>query len=234
MACPRSQLLPDLKLNRYRGPIRTVGPSRPRGGGQVWCGWGWRPGPKLPGWSASEIATAVFYGKLARLDFIVFRRAAVLDCFDWSMQRSCVDTNGRAGAPIYQHPKTSEPHPQHKGLSLSAAPSDHRSAEPGVVRRRTYIPMRRGFLVSRCHHGLVAAGFWPGGCPTRWMPTSVLRRWRRQSFVMAGPASSTPTRAASSPASPSPTRCGMPASASRLTAVAAGWITSSSSGCGGR
>ena len=48
-------------------------------------------------------------------------------------------------APIYQRPKTSEPHPA-SDMAVSASPPDHRSAEPSLVRGRDLIPMRRGFL----------------------------------------------------------------------------------------
>ena len=49
-------------------------------------------------------------------------------------------------APIYQRPKTSEPHPQHRIWPYLLARPDDRSAEPSLVRGLTYIPMRRGFL----------------------------------------------------------------------------------------
>ena len=75
---------------------------------------------------------------------------------------------------------------------------------------------------------------WPGGCRTRCTQASVSRRLRKPWPAMARRRSSTPTRAASSPASPSPGACGWPASGSRWTAGAGAWTTSSSSGCGVR
>jgi len=56
-------------------------------------------------------------------------------------------------APIYQRPKTSEPHPQHR--TWPASPPNHRSAEPGLVRRRDLHPDAQRLLVSRRDHGLV-------------------------------------------------------------------------------
>ena len=137
-------------------------------------------------------------------------------------------------APIYQRPKTSEPHPQHKVYPYLLRHLTIDQPNQVWCADVTYIPMQRGFLY------LVAIMDWASRKVLAWRLSntmdadSVLRRWRRRLLATAGPASSTPTRAVSSPASPSPTRCGMPASASRWTAVAAGWITSSSSGCGGR
>ena len=58
-------------------------------------------------------------------------------------------------APIYQRPKTSEPHPQHKTYAVSASASDHRSAEPGLVRRRDLHPDAQRLPVPGRDHGLV-------------------------------------------------------------------------------
>src|SRR6516164_5777742 len=50
----------------------------------------------------------------------------------------------------------------------------------------------------------LAARCWRGGCRTRLAPIFVSRRSRRRSLATAGPTSSIPTRAASSPATTSP------------------------------
>jgi len=62
----------------------------------------------------------------------------------------------------------------------------------------TYVPIGRGFLY------LVAGRFCPGGCRTPWTPRSAWRRWRKRLPGMANRRSSTPTRAANSPARHSP------------------------------
>src|SRR5215217_6859704 len=137
-------------------------------------------------------------------------------------------------APIYQRPKTSEPHTQHKIYPYLLR---HLSIDrPNQVwcADVTYIQMRRGFLY------LVAIMDWASRkvlawrLSNTWTPSSALPRSKRPSLVTASPASSIPTRARSSPASRSPTHCATPASASRWMVVAAGWTTSSSSGYGDR
>ena len=106
---------------------------------------------------------------------------------------------------IYRRPNTSKPAPGHKiypyllrGLKVD---------RPNQVWAMdiTYIPMARGFVYlaavvdwfSRRVLGLSA-------CRSRWRPTSASRRWRRLWPNMAGRRFSTPIRAASSPARPSP------------------------------
>ena len=59
---------------------------------------------------------------------------------------------------------------------------------------------------------------WPGVCRTAWTRAFASRRSTTRWPVMAARRSSIPTRAASSPASPSPGACGRPASGSRWTA----------------
>ena len=49
-------------------------------------------------------------------------------------------------APIYQRPKPQRTASAASDMAVSASSPDHRSAEPGLVRDMTYIPMRRGFL----------------------------------------------------------------------------------------
>jgi putative transposase len=106
-------------------------------------------------------------------------------------------------SPIYQAPRTSEPHPQHRIYPYLLR---HLAIErPNQVwcADVTYIPMRRGFLYLVASWTGSAARSWPGGCRTRWMPISVLPLSKKRSPAMAGPTSSTPTKARSSPASPS-------------------------------
>jgi putative transposase len=62
----------------------------------------------------------------------------------------------------------------------------------------TYIPMPRGFLYLVVI--MDAVRFCPGACPTPCTPTSVSRRWRRRCEGSDGRRSSTPIKAASSPA----------------------------------
>ena len=101
--------------------------------------------------------------------------------------------------------RTSDPHPEHrvwpyllKGLRIERG-------EPRLVRRHHLHPGAPRLPLPGGDHGLgKPATSWPGGCRTRWMRASVSRRSRRPWTAMARQRSSTPTRAASSPASPSP------------------------------
>src|SRR5512133_2065738 len=78
------------------------------------------------------------------------------------------------------------------------------------------------------------ARYSPGGSPTRWTLRFVSTHWKRRSPAGAGPRSSPPTRAASSPVPPSPAHWWRPGSGFRWTAAAAGSTTSSSNACGAR
>ena len=75
-----------------------------------------------------------------------------------------------------------------------------------------------------------AGSSWPGVCRTHWTQASAQTRSTRPWPGMASRRYSTPTRAASSRASPSPGACRRPASGSRWMAGAGAWTTSSSSG----
>ena len=58
-------------------------------------------------------------------------------------------------APIYQHPEDERTAPAAQGLSVPAAPSDHRSAEPGLVCGCDLHPDAAGLPLPSCDHGLV-------------------------------------------------------------------------------
>jgi putative transposase len=103
------------------------------------------------------------------------------------------------------------------------------------------VPIGRGVLylvaiIDWASRAVLASGAgercWRGGCRTRWTSRSALRRWRTRWLASAGRKSSTPTRAANSPAARLPACWQRPAAASRWTAAAAGSTNCSSSGYG--
>ena len=136
---------------------------------------------------------------------------------------------------IYRAPRTSAPHPEHRiypyllrGLAIER-PNHVWCADI------TYIPVQRGFLY------LVAIMDWASRYVLAWRLSNTLdasfctdtldEALTRHS---ASRRSSIPTKAASSPASPSPDACRRRASGSRWMAGAGAWTISSSSGCGAR
>ena len=135
---------------------------------------------------------------------------------------------------IFQRPRTSEPHPAHRIYPYLLR--DLAIARPNHVwcSDVTYIPLTRGFLY------LVAVMDWASRKVLAWRLSNTLESrfcvepWPRRSNATGPPRSSTPTRVANSQAWPSPTGSRTLGSTSRWTARAAGWITSSSSGCGAR
>ncbi len=135
---------------------------------------------------------------------------------------------------IYRAPRLSAPHPAHrvypyllKGLTIERA-------NQVWCADITYIPVRCGGLYLVAIMDWRASMCWPGDCRTpstrASASTPATPRWP----AMARRKSSTPTRAASSRAAPSPGACRPPASRSRWTAGAGAWTTSLSSGCGVR
>jgi putative transposase len=135
---------------------------------------------------------------------------------------------------LVPRPGTSKPGPGHKiypyllrGVSIT---------EPNHVWASdiTYIPMAHGFLY------LVAIIDWASRAVLAWRLSNTMapafaslrsmRRWRGT----ASRGSSTPTKAASSPAKPSPAGSQRQVWRFRWTAVAASWTTSSSNACGAR
>ena len=116
---------------------------------------------------------------------------------------------------IYRAPRTSDPHPEHRvwpyllrGLAIER-PNHVWGADI------TYIPVQRGFLYLVAVMDWRAGTSWPGGCRTRWTRASARTLSTRPWPGMARRRSSTPTRAASSPALPSPGACKRRASGSR-------------------
>ena len=109
-------------------------------------------------------------------------------------------------AAVYQRPRTTVPHPEHQDLAVPAA-----KPRRSTGRTRSGAPTSR---TSRCGGAFStswrswtgrAGACWRGGCRTPWTRTSASRPSKRRWPAMAGRRSSTPTRAASSPAPASPT-----------------------------
>ena len=106
---------------------------------------------------------------------------------------------------VYRAPRTSARHPEHRiwpyllrGLAIERA-------NQVWCADITYIPVSRGFLylVAVMDWGEPVTS-WPGGCRTRWMQASAQTLSKRPWPGTARRRYSTPTKAASSPASPSP------------------------------
>ena len=135
--------------------------------------------------------------------------------------------------PIYQRPRTSDPHPQHRVYPYLLRKLAIERPNHVWCADVTYIPMRRGFLylvaimALRRRSGGRPARCWPGGCRTRWTRASASQRWRRHWPGSADRKSSTRTRAVSLRRKPSPACCATPRSASAWTAGGGGWTMSS-------
>ncbi len=135
---------------------------------------------------------------------------------------------------VYRAPRTSEAHPERRVYPYLLKGLEIERANQVWCADITYIQVRRGFLY------LVAVMDWASRHVLAWRLSNTLdagfssRRSTRRWPAMARRSSSIPTRAASSPASPSPGTCGRPVSGYRWTAGAGAWTTSSSSGCGVR
>jgi putative transposase len=135
-------------------------------------------------------------------------------------------------APIYQRPRTTVPHPEHRVYPYLLR--DLAIDRPNQVwcADITYIPMRRGFLY------LVAIMDWTSRKVLAWRVSNTmdiefcLEAWKRRWRGSARRRSSTLTTGASSPRRGSPACCGMPGSASPWMVAAAGWAMCSSSGSG--
>ena len=134
---------------------------------------------------------------------------------------------------LYRKPNTSKPAAGHKiyPYLLRKLPI----SRPNQVWAMdiTYIPMARGFIYLAAVLDWSPAACCPGGCRSRWRPTSALKLSKRRWRTTASRKSSTRIRAASS-RRPSSSRCWRAGkSRSAWTEKGLGGITSSSSGSGG-
>ena len=133
---------------------------------------------------------------------------------------------------IFQRPRTSQPHPEHRIYPYLLR--DLQITRPDHVwcADVTYIPLQRGFLY------LVAVMDWASRKVLSWrlsntLETSFCVEALQEALERYGaPEIFNSDQGGHSPASISPTRSRRPAFASRWTARAAGWTTCSSSGCG--
>ena len=105
---------------------------------------------------------------------------------------------------IYQRPNTSKSATAHKVYPYLLGGMAIERVNQVWCSDVTDIPMAKGFLYLVVIMDWVSRRCWHGGCPTRSAPTSVSKRSRKRSRDTVGPRSSTPTKAASSPARTSP------------------------------
>src|SRR5258705_1139915 len=109
---------------------------------------------------------------------------------------------------IYQRPNTSKAAAEHKIYPYLLGGIAIERVNQVWCSDVTYIPMAKGFLYLVVVMHWSAAQCWRGDCRTRLAPTFVSRRSRKRSPDTAGPRSSIPTRAVSSPVTISPAREG--------------------------
>jgi putative transposase len=83
-------------------------------------------------------------------------------------------------SPIYQPPKTSEPHPQHRIYPYLLRHLAIERPDQVWCADVTYIPMRRGSSTSSPSWTGSAARFWPGGSAIRWTSSSASKPWRKR------------------------------------------------------
>jgi hypothetical protein len=164
------------------------------------------------------------------------RMAAMLRADGWPINRKRVQRlMRRMGiAALGPKPRTTKPASGHKIFPYLLRNMAIDRPNQVWAADITYVPIGRGFLYLVAVIDWASRQCWLGVCQTRWMCRSACRRSRRRWRASAGRRSSTPTRAASSRAPPSPV-CSPPrASESRWMAAGGGWTTCSSSGCGVR
>lgn len=94
--------------------------------------------------------------------------------------------------PIYQRPRTSDPHPQHQVYPYLLRELAITRPNQVWCADVTYIPMRRGSCIWSPSWTGQLARFWLGGCPTPWMPASALLPWRKHWPAKAGHRSEQP------------------------------------------
>src|SRR5690606_2321461 len=150
---------------------------------------------------------------------------------------------GKMGlSPIYQRPRTSDRHPQHRVYPYLLRKLA--IERPNHVWCADVTPAFAGAgQASRC---AAASCTWspswtgrparcsPGACRTRWTLGSASLLWRKRWRASGGPRSSTPIRVASSPASRSPACCATPRCGSAWMVGGGGWTMSSSNASGAR
>jgi putative transposase len=105
--------------------------------------------------------------------------------------------------PLYRKPNTSKKHPDHAVYPYLLRGVKVERANQVWAMDITYIPMARGF-VYLCAVVDWAARCWRTACRSRWTQIFACRRSKRRWPSTAHRRSSTPTRAASSPAQRSP------------------------------
>ena len=141
--------------------------------------------------------------------------------------------------PIYQRPRTSDPHPQHRIYPYLLRKLTIERPNHVWCADVTYIPMRRGFLY------LVAIMDWATRKVLAWRLSNTmdagfcvaaleeaLARFGRQEPPASAAKSSTRIRAASLRHKPSPACCATPRCGSAWMAGAGGWTMSSSNAFG--
>ena len=173
-----------------------------------------------------------------------------LDC-PWYGSRQMVRHLGRIGhevgrhrvrrlmakmglAAIYQRPRTSDPHPEHRIYPYLLRKLAITRPNHVWCTDITYLPMRRGFLY------LVAIMDWATRKVLAWrlsntMDVGFCVEALKEALARYGkPEIFNTDRAVNSPVSRSQAYCRPPTSRSAWMVVAAGWTTFSSSGCGDR
>jgi len=134
-------------------------------------------------------------------------------------------------SPIYQRPRTSDPHPQHRVYPYLLRKLAIERPNHVWCADVTYIPMRRGFLY------LVAIMDWTSRKVLAWRLSNTMDAGfcvaaLEEALARFGRPEIFNTRAASLPASRSPACCATPRCGSAWTAEAGGWTMSSSSASG--
>ena len=131
-----------------------------------------------------------------------------------------------------RRPRTTKPEPGHKIYPYLLRDLEITRPNQAWAMDITYIPMARGFVYLTVVLDGSAAGFWHGGCRSRWRRASASRHSKTPWLITVSPRSSIPIRARSSPAWPSLACSLSKASRSAWMAKALGGTMCSSSVCG--